>query len=234
MLGRRRPDIASVIILLFGPPGCGKGVQSAFISSRFGIPAISTGELFRAECKAGTALGREACAILSVGGLVGDEIVNAILAGRIGAPDCASGILLDGYPRTLPQALFLDRLLEQREGTAVVKIHLDVPVPIIVERITLRRQCPVCSRIYNLLSQPPRTPGVCDSDGTHLVAREDDREDVIRRRLELYEEQTGPVLQHYQGRHCYRIDGAPAPEEISKRIARVLEQYEAVQTPSGR
>jgi adenylate kinase len=211
-----------VNILLFGPPGCGKGVQAAFVACRFGIPAISTGEMFRSECKAGTELGHLACSILSRGGLVGDEVVNAILAGRIGLPEFSSGFLLDGYPRTLPQAQFLDRTLKQRGLNPVVSIHLDVPFPVILKRITSRRQCPRCSHIYNLLYQAPKAAGVCDSDGTLLITRDDDREEVVWRRLKVYEEQTGPVIGHYAESQFYRIDGAVAPAEVSAQIEAAL------------
>src|SRR5580700_6309029 len=121
-----------MIVLLFGPPGCGKGTQATSIAQRFDIPSISTGEMFRAECKAGTELGRLACSILKSGGLVGDEIVNQIVAGRIQQPDCASGFLLDGYPRTLEQARFLEGLLKQRGLPSPIAIHLDVPGQVLV------------------------------------------------------------------------------------------------------
>ena len=212
-----------MIILLFGPPGCGKGTQAEFISNRFGIPAISTGEVFRAECKAGTELGKMACSILSKGGLVSDEVVNAIIARRISRPDCASSFLLDGYPRTLPQAEFLDRALHHE----VIAIHLDVPFSRIVERITARRQCPRCSHIYNLLSQPPRSTGLCDFDGTPLVTREDDREEVLRERLEAYEKLTGPVIAHYAKSSYFKIDGTKAPADVSAEIERALESCAA-------
>jgi adenylate kinase len=215
------PYIWMVIVLLFGPPGCGKGVQASFVARRFGIPAISTGEMFRSECKAGTELGRLACSTLSAGGLIGDEVVNAILARRISLPQYASGFQLDGYPRTLPQGLFLDQTLKQRGDDLVVPIHLEVPFPVIVKRITSRRQCPQCSRIYNLLYQPPQAIGVCDTDGATLITREDDREEVIWRRLRVYEEQTGPVIHHY-AKSLYRIDGALARAEVSARIETVL------------
>ena len=218
------PYIWIVIVLLFGPPGCGKGVQAAFISSRFGIPSISTGEMFRSECKAGTELGRSACKTLSAGGLIGDDVVNAILARRIGLPEYSSGVLLDGYPRTLAQGLFLDRTLEQRGADPVISIHLEVPFPDIVKRITSRRQCPACSHIYNLLYQRPQVPGVCDRDGAALMTPEDDREEVVWRRLRIFEEQTGPVINHYADSRYYKVDGALGPAEVSARIEAVLQQ----------
>lgn len=164
-----------------------------------------------------------ACSILSKGGLVSDDVVNAIIARRISRPDCASSFLLDGYPRTLPQAEFLDRALHHE----VIAIHLDVPFSDIVERITARRQCPRCSHIYNLLSQPPKDADVCDFDGATLIMREDDREEVLRQRLDAYEKLTGPVIAHYAESHYYRIDGTKAPRVVSFEIERVLENCTA-------
>jgi adenylate kinase len=213
-----------LIILLFGPPGCGKGTQASFIASRFRIPAISTGEMFRSECKAGTKLGKLACSILSAGRLVPDEIVNQMLSLRITQSDCRHGFLLDGYPRTLPQAKFLSGLLESRDAGTPLVIHLDVPAEALVTRLSARRQCPTCLHIYNVRSQPPRQPGICDTDGAPLICREDDREDVIRQRLQAYEELTGPVLHYYSNASCYRIDGTKAPANVSRDIEIFLDK----------
>ena len=212
----------TMIVLLFGPPGCGKGTQATFIAIHFQIPAISTGEMFRAECRAGTPLGKAATAILAKGELVGDEIVNQMLAGRIAKSDCRDGFLLDGYPRTVPQAEFLDCVLRSRGLPAPAIIHLDVPAEAVVSRLTARRQCPACSRIYNLHSQPPRRENVCDDDGMPLICRSDDREEVIRQRLKAYEELTGPVIQYYAGADYHRIDGTLTPPEVSRQITAAL------------
>ena len=209
-------------ILLFGPPGCGKGTQATFIAIRFQIPAISTGDMFRAECKAGTPLGKKASAIMAAGGLVGDEIVNEMLAERIAKPDCRDGFLLDGYPRTVAQAEFLANLLRTRGLPAPIIIHLDVPADALVERLSTRRQCPVCSRIYNMRSQPPRCDGVCDADGAALVRRDDDKEEVIRERLKAYQELTGPVIRHFASASYHRIDGSLSPADVSRWIAGIL------------
>ena len=209
-----------MIVLIFGPPGCGKGTQAATIASRFNIPAISTGEMFRAECSAGTELGKLACSILSSGGLVSDDIVNRIVASRIAKPDCSRGFLLDGYPRTIPQAIYLDRLIAERHLPEPVVIHLDVPSRAIVSRITARRQCPTCKHIYNVLSQPPKIAGICDADGTGLVRRADDTEGVVLTRLNAYEEMTGPLIGYYSGGN--RIDGTRAPGAISEEIGVLL------------
>lgn len=211
-----------MIVLLFGPPGCGKGTQAAGIAARFEIPAISTGELFRAHCKAGTDVGNKEYAILSQGGLVDDDIVNRMVANRIARGDCAEGFLLDGYPRTVPQARFFSSLVRERDLCDPVIIHLDVPNQPLIARLTARRQCPQCSCIYNLHSQPPRTQGKCDQDGAGLISRPDDQEAVIRQRLEAYEELTDPILQWYGAAAVVRIDGNRVPELVARDIEQAL------------
>jgi adenylate kinase len=211
-----------VIFLLFGPPGCGKGTQSASLAARFGIPAISTGEVFRAEIKAGTPLGKMASSIMAAGGLVSDDIVNGIVANRIAQPDCARGFLLDGYPRTVPQAEMFASLLRERGLPDPVVIHLDVADSALVARLTARRQCPQCKRIYNLISQPPRVADRCDDDGAALLTREDDKEAVIRQRLHAYEEQTGPILNYYGPALVRKVDGGAPPDDVAKAIAEAV------------
>jgi adenylate kinase len=211
-----------MIVLLFGPPGCGKGTQAASIAHRFHIPAISTGEMFRAECKADTELGRLACSILKSGGLVGDAIVDKIVAARIQQPDCASGFLLDGYPRTQEQATFLDGLVQKLGLPKPIAILLDVPAKVLVSRITARRQCGQCGRIYNMLSQPPKTGEICDDDRQPLIRREDDTEEVILARLKAYHDATGPVIAYYRNGGCHRVDATGTPADISREIERLL------------
>jgi adenylate kinase len=212
----------TVIVLLFGPPGCGKGTQATSIAERFHIPAISTGEMFRAECRSGTDLGRLACSILKSGGLVGDNIVNQIVAGRIQQPDCASGFLLDGYPRTLDQAQFLTGLLDRLGLPKPIAIHLDVRAEVLVSRITARRQCGQCGHIYNMLSQPPKVGELCDYDHSALIRREDDTEEVILARLKAYHDATGPVVDYYTHSGCHRVDATGTPEHIAEEIASLL------------
>jgi adenylate kinase len=215
-----------VILLLFGPPGCGKGTQAEYLAERFHIPAISTGEMFRAECKAGTELGKAACSILSRGGLVSDELVNRIVASRIARPDCREGFLLDGYPRTVPQAIHLSAVLRERGLPLPVVIHLDVPDEALVTRLAARRQCPECHHIYNALLQPPRMAGVCDHDGVALVTREDDREEVVRRRLRAYDELTGPILKWFGPKMVRNVDGTRPADAVAQAVERVvLEAY---------
>jgi adenylate kinase len=216
-----------MIFLLFGPPGCGKGTQSTGLAERFGIPAISTGEVFRAEIKAGTPLGKMAASIMAAGGLVGDDIVDGIVANRIAQPDCARGFLLDGYPRTVPQAEAFTAVLRQRGLPDPVVIHLDVADSVLVARLTARRQCPKCKRIYNVISQPPRTEGRCDDDGAELTTRADDQEQVIRQRLQAYNEQTGPILKYYGPGQVRKVDGSAPPEQVAKAIAEAVANVRA-------
>jgi adenylate kinase len=212
-----------VVLLLFGPPGSGKGTQSRLITNWLGIPAISTGDMLRAEIQAGTPLGNAARSIMASGGLVGDDLVNEMLANRVSQPDCDAGFLLDGYPRTVEQAEYLDQLLCSRRFPKPIILHLDVPMDALVGRMSSRRQCPKCKRIYNLLQQPPLQAGVCDDDGTPLITRKDDQEDVVRERLRIYDALTRPVLAHYQDRNYYQIRGDRSPSYIFEEITGILE-----------
>ncbi len=212
-----------MVLLLFGPPGSGKGTQSRLITNWLHIPAISTGELLRGEIRAGSALGKAAQSVMASGGLVSDDLVNEMLCGRVAQPDCRCGFLLDGYPRTVEQAEFLDGLLAQRGFPAAIVLHLDVPIDAIVGRMTSRRLCPKCGRIYNLLSDPPKAKGICDDDSTSLASRKDDNEEVVRERLRLYDDVTRPVLAHYQYTNYYQIRGDRSPSYIFEEISGILE-----------
>jgi len=192
-----------------------------------GVPSISTGEIFRAELKTGTLLGNAAKEIMASGGLVGDDIVNAMVSGRLRQPDCRNGFLLDGYPRTIPQARFLDGLLKELGQPEPTVVYLEVPDSVLVARLAARRQCPACGRIYNLLSQPPQREGLCDADGGALIQRGDDKEEVIRARLEAYAVSTGPLVEFYAKRDFRRIDGNRRPEEIQQKIEKILQTTQA-------
>jgi len=179
--------------------------------------------MFRAECKAGTELGKAACSILSRGGLVGDDLVNEIVASRIAQPDCLNGFLLDGYPRTVPQAIHFTALLRARGLPEPMVIHLDVPDEALVTRLTARRQCPQCKHIYNAVLHPPRVAGVCDHDGAPLITREDDREDVVRQRLRAYDQLTGPILKWFGPSLVHSIDGTRPIEDVEHTVEHEIE-----------
>jgi len=212
-----------LVLLLFGPPGSGKGTQSGKISQWLRIPAISTGDMLREEINAGTDLGKAAQSIMANGGLVGDDLVNRMLAQRVAQTDCAHGFLLDGFPRTVEQAEYLDKVLARQQFDTPIVLHLDVPMDALVGRLTSRRQCPTCKRIYNLLQLPPKTPGICDDDGSPLITRKDDSEDVVKERIRTYDEWTRPVLAYYQDRKYHQIRGDRSPGYIFEAITGILE-----------
>lgn len=218
--------MAGEVYILLGPPGSGKGTQAVLLAERLGVPHISTGDILREHVAAGDELGRRVQAIMNAGQLAPDELVNQIVEERLNRPDCAQGCILDGYPRTLAQAELLDALLARR-GFRPVVVNLDVDYNVIVARITARRQCPVCGASYNLISNPPRTDEVCDRDGTALVRRDDDSEAVIRKRLEAYQRQTLPLVEHYRhsGAAYHEVDGTQGgPEQIAQRILERIRQ----------
>ena len=215
---------SQVALVLFGPPGSGKGTQAKILQASLGIPHVSTGDMLREHVQADDEIGREVKAIMQSGKLVPDELVNRLIEERIGRPDTVRGVLLDGYPRTLEQAGKLTGLLRAR-GVAGVVVHLRVDYNKIIARLSGRRQCPKCGTLYNLASNPPKVTGVCDRDGATLIVREDDQEQVIRQRLEAYERQTRPVLEYF-ARACprfYEVEaGDAAPETIAVEIGRLV------------
>jgi adenylate kinase len=212
-----------LVILLFGPPGCGKGTQARLITEWLKIPAISTGDLLRAEIAAGSALGLQAKVTMLAGGLVSDELVNDMLRARLAKPDCVGGFLLDGFPRTLRQAVYLDGLLTDLHFPPPVTLHLDVPHNALLGRILSRRQCSQCGRNFNILTNRPKLSGHCDFDGAPLLVREDDRESVVRERLRAYDEMTEPVLGHYYEARFHQIPGDHSPTYIFEVITAILE-----------
>ena len=215
-----------MVLLLFGPPGCGKGTQSRLIANWLNIPAISTGEMLRAELRAGSDLGKVAQSIMASGGLVDDGLINKMLLARVCQDDCSTGFMLDGYPRTVQQAEFLDGVLKKQSFSTLsgpVVLHFDVPTDALVGRMTSRRQCPKCARVYNLLSEPPKAPGLCDDDGAVLITRKDDQEHVFRERLRMYDDVTRPVLAYYQDRNYYQIRGDRSASYIFEEITGILE-----------
>jgi len=179
--------------------------------------------MLRAEIQAGTQLGRAAQAVMDSGGLVGDDLMNKMLANRVSQRDAEHGFLLDGYPRTLEQAEFLDRLIAERHLSKPIILHLNVPLDALVGRLTSRRQCPKCGTIYNLLHQPPKKAGFCDNDGTPLVTRKDDQDNVVKERLKNYLALSRPVLAHYQDADYHAIRGDRSPGYVFEAITGILE-----------
>ncbi len=221
-------SIRTVAVLLFGPPGSGKGTVSKHLTGCFDIPHISTGDIFRENVKAGTALGLEVKAIMDAGGLVTDELVNRIVADRVKKPDCEHGFILDGYPRTMEQGRYLVHLLKE-QGLEPLVIGLDVDYTRIVSRLTARRSCPKCGAVYNVISMPPKVDGSCDVCSTALITRADDLEDVINQRLRAYDEQTAPLIDFFKqstGMY-YSVDGNEgSAEDIAERACHVIRSYE--------
>lgn len=196
-------------ILLLGAPGVGKGTQAKELVKLWGIPQISTGDLLRANVAQGTALGTTAGEIMRRGELVPDSLVNEMVAVRLQQPDTAEGFILDGYPRTLNQAHWLDgRLAARTDSLPVVAVSIQVDYNQLLRRITGRRNCPVCQTIYNIYFNPPKVEGICDVEGAALVQRADDTEQVFAERMRAYSAQTAPVVDHYRGQGRFaEVDG---------------------------
>ena len=210
-------DLPNVIILL-GPPGAGKGTQSAVLQRELNIPAISTGEVLRAEVAAGTPLGQCVKETLGSGRLASDDLVNEVVAAQLGQPTFDRGFVLDGYPRTVNQARFLDELLTNRGFPEPLVLHLEADEETIFARLAARRQCPCCRRIYNQILRPSRDGVTCDFDGTPLIIREDDKESVIRDRLKAYREMSEPLIDFYRPRNYISIDGNLPPETVFEML----------------
>jgi adenylate kinase len=215
-------------LILLGPPGAGKGTQAAFLCAHYGIAQISTGDMLRAAVKAGTPLGLAAKKVMDAGQLVSDEIVVGLVKERLGQPDCARGYLLDGFPRTLAQA---EALRAERIAVDYV-LEIDVPAEEIVVRMSGRRVHPASGRTYHVRFNPPKIEGRDDLTGEPLVQRDDDREETVRRRLEVYQAQTRPVVEFYQrwaasgdpaAPRYRRISGLGSVEEVCNRAIAALE-----------
>ena len=210
------------IVILIGPPGSGKGTQASVLSEMLNIPVISTGAILRAECESGTKLGNAVKATLARGELVSDEVMNQVVASWIANPQCEKGFLLDGYPRTVPQAMFLDDTLEKLGMSPPTVIRIDVPAKVLVDRVTGRRQCPSCAKIYHLRHRPPARDGACDRDGMALMRRADDTEAVIQERIKRYEEATAPLIDYYRDMDFHSVDGSDNPAMVLEAIEAAL------------
>jgi adenylate kinase len=222
-----------IALVLLGPPGAGKGTQAKRISERYRIPQISTGDILRENVARGSELGLQAKAIMARGELVPDPLVCDMVADRLRQPDCELGFILDGFPRTPAQAGWLDAFFETEFFDSVhsgpIVIQLDVDYNQLLLRLTGRRTCPACGRIYNIHSQPPRVPEVCDIDGAQLITRNDDRQEVIAERLSAYELQTRPVAEYYDRKgRLFQVNADLAVDEVTALIVRIIEEQRAV------
>jgi adenylate kinase len=185
--------------VLVGPPGAGKGTQAQILASELSIPKVSTGDIFRANVSGGTELGKKAKEFMDRGDLVPDEVTNAMVKDRLAEDDATGGFLLDGFPRNVPQAETLKDMLADLGSDLDVVLELRVDEEEVVKRLSGRRSCPECGRVYHVEYDAPATAGVCDDDGARLYQREDDREETIRHRLKVYREQTAPLVEFYEG-----------------------------------
>ena len=209
-----------------GAPGVGKGTQAKEIMAAWAVPQISTGDLLRSNVASQTSLGREAETVMGRGELVPDDLVNRMVAERFKSPDTARGYILDGFPRTLNQADWLDKhLADGGSGLPVVAVSIEVGYTQLLRRITGRRMCPVCGSIYNVFFQPPKVEGKCDLDGAALTSRPDDTEAVFEERMRAYNEQTAPVVEHYRAvSRLAELDGEQSVEAVTAAVKAAVHQ----------
>jgi len=213
-------------IILLGPPGAGKGTQAKQIVERYGIPQISTGDLLRENVKLGTELGKKAKAVMDSGKLVSDELVCDMVAERVARPDCGRGYILDGFPRTVGQAEWLDGFLSAPGSKLRLRvIQIEVDYDKLLKRLTGRRTCPVCGTIYNIYFNPPKVDEVCDREGAKLTSRKDDSEEAIGTRLKAYDKETLPLVEYYRQRGVLTdINGDASPEQVTRELFDVLDK----------
>jgi adenylate kinase len=210
-------------MIILGPPGSGKGTQAKMIAERLRIPQISTGDMLRAAVKEGSPMGLKAKAMMDAGALVADEVVVGIVRERLQKEDCGQGFILDGFPRTVPQANALNVTLEELDKGLDVVLSLEVDNDAVVERVAGRRTCRDCGKMYHLRFDPPVAEGQCDKCGGELFQRDDDREETIRKRLEVYAQQTAPLIEYYQREGLLRtIDGMQSIQAVQEQVAAVL------------
>lgn len=210
-------------IIMLGAPGAGKGTQAKMIADKYQIPHISTGDIFRANIKDGTDLGMEAKQYMDKGLLVPDELTVKILLDRVANDDCKNGYVLDGFPRTIPQAEVLDKALTQLEDAIDYAVNVDVPDENIVNRMSGRRACLGCGATYHLVHIPPKKEGVCDTCGQELVLRQDDKPDTVLNRLKVYHDQTQPLIDFYTAKGVLRtVDGTVDMQEVFDSIVNIL------------
>ena len=218
----KREDISMKIIML-GAPGAGKGTQAKIISDKYHIPHVSTGDIFRANIKEGTDLGKEAKSYMDQGLLVPDELTVKILLDRVEKEDCVNGFVLDGFPRTIPQAEVLEEALAKKNEKLDYAINVDVPDEKIIKRMSGRRACINCGATFHVENIPPKKEGICDRCGKDLVLRDDDKEETVRKRLDVYHEQTKPLIDFYRDKGILNtIDGTAEMKDVFAAIEKIL------------
>jgi adenylate kinase len=206
-------------LILLGPPGAGKGTQAARLTEDFHLPYIATGDMLREQVKKGTALGKQAKEYMDRGDLVPDDVIIGMILDCMDSPDCADGFLLDGFPRNVQQAESLERAMREKDRDITATLAIDVPDEEVVKRISGRRVCQRNGHVYNVFTDPPKHEDKCDQDGSSLVQREDDAEDVVRNRLAVYHEQTAPLIDFYEDRGVLkRFDGQRPPTEVHDHL----------------
>lgn len=206
-------------LIMLGAPGAGKGTQAANLAKELNIPHISTGDIFRANIKNGTELGKKAKSYMDAGKLVPDELVCDLVADRIAQDDCRDGFILDGFPRTIPQAEALAEAVEKLGTKIDYAVNIDVPDEAIIERMSGRRACVNCGATYHVKYNPPKKEGVCDVCGQTLVLRDDDRPETVKTRLNVYHEQTQPLIDYYDGKNLLvTVDGTKTMDEVFSAI----------------
>jgi adenylate kinase len=215
-----------VRLVLVGPPGAGKGTQAEFIAEHFGIPKVSTGDIFRANVSGGTDLGKLAKKYMDAGDLVPDEVTNAMVRDRLAQPDAIEGYLLDGFPRNVAQAGELDKMLAEIGAPLSVVLDLEVDFDEVVKRLSGRRVCKGCGHVWHLEYDPPAQPDVCDRDGGELYQRDDDQPETVRHRLEVYHQQTEPLIGFYrEAGKLTAIDALGAVEDVTERAIAALTPF---------
>ncbi|MBQ9157146.1 MAG: adenylate kinase [Eubacterium sp.] len=210
-------------IIMLGAPGAGKGTQAKMLSERYGIPHISTGDIFRANIKNNTELGKKAKSYMDAGALVPDELVVDLVVDRIKNADCMKGFILDGFPRTIPQAEALDYALNNQNEKIDYAINVDVPDENIIERMSGRRACVGCGATYHVVYNPTKAEGVCDQCGQELILRDDDKPETVKKRLDVYHEQTQPLIDHYEKKGAlFTVDGTQDIQVVFDTIVKKL------------
>lgn len=210
-------------IIMLGAPGAGKGTQAKMIADKYGVPHVSTGDIFRANIKNGTELGMEAKKYMDQGLLVPDELTVKILLDRVSQPDCKNGYVLDGFPRTIPQAEVLDKALAELGESIDYAIDVDVPNENIVKRMSGRRACVSCGATYHVVHVPPKKEGICDRCGSELILRDDDKPETVKNRLDVYHKQTQPLIDFYTKKGVLKtVDGTVDMQDVFKAIVAIL------------